>query len=361
MQTVSILSSPADPLDEVSALTHPGSLLSPEGEIVAPYDLEVTDTPATGFLPLSTAQGILNANSATFSPDYASHRKLHVINGMGVTLGDSIIGLTALFALKKRHPQLEEVTLYRPARAPRYVQRLYELAAPALGNVVELPVALDALPQDALKIDIGNHLFWPQFASMPMIDFFLWALGIPPIEVPSDEKRNHWLKSLPLPAWPSDRAGYVLFCPNASTPVRSIPPSLHREMVARLHDDFGVPVVGFAAVDHPHYTDVTPLAPDTADFLNWVKHARYLVTSDTAALHIAAGFDVPSTAFFTTIPPAMRARDYANCHAVSVPVPGLAGIQASARPGDLAALERAYQAVLAEQVGPLHRAPRIAT
>jgi len=33
MQTVSILSSPADPLDEVSALTHPGSLLSPEGEI----------------------------------------------------------------------------------------------------------------------------------------------------------------------------------------------------------------------------------------------------------------------------------------------------------------------------------------
>jgi hypothetical protein len=42
-------------------------------------------------------------------------------------------------------------------------------------------------------------------------------------------------------------------------------------------------------------------------------------------------------------------------------VPGLAGIQASARPGDLAALERAYQAVLAEQVGPLHRAPRIAT
>ena len=194
---------------------------------------------------------------------------------------------------------------------------------------------------------------------MPMIDFFLWALGIPPIEVPSDEKRNHWLKSLPLPAWPSDRAGYVLFCPNASTPVRSIPPSLHREMVARLHDDFGVPVVGFAAVDHPHYTDITPLAPDTADFLNWVKHARYLVTSDTAALHIAAGFDVPTTAFFTTIPPAMRARDYADCHAVSVPVPGLAGIQASARPGDLAALERAYQAVLAEQVGPLHRAPRI--
>src|ERR1700761_3810234 len=105
MQTVSISSSPVDPLDEVSALTHPGSLLSPDSEIVAPYDLEVTDTPATGFLPLSMVQGIVNANCATFAPDYASHRKLRVINGMGVTLGDSIIGLTALFALKKLHPQ----------------------------------------------------------------------------------------------------------------------------------------------------------------------------------------------------------------------------------------------------------------
>ncbi|CAH2787932.1 MAG: hypothetical protein CBARDMAM_2363 [uncultured Caballeronia sp.] len=29
---------------------------------------------------------------------------------------------------------------------------------------------------------------------------------------------------------------------------------------------------------------------------------------DTAAIHIAAGFDIPTTAFFTTIAPDLRAR-----------------------------------------------------
>ena len=261
MQTDSILSSPADPLDEVSALTHPGSLLSPEGEIVAPYDLEVTDTPATGFLPLSTAPGILNANSETFSPDYASHRKLHVINGMGVTLGDSIIGLTALFALKKRHPQLD-IALYRPARAPRYVQRLYELAAPALGNVIELPVALDALPQDDLKIDIGNHLFWPQF-DVDADDRFLphgrWASR------PSTFRltRSAITGSSRCRCRPG-RAIEPATCSSARTQARRCAAFRHRctaKWSCVFHDDFGVPVVGFAAVDHPHYTDITPLAP----------------------------------------------------------------------------------------------------
>ncbi|WP_087656259.1 glycosyltransferase family 9 protein [Caballeronia terrestris] len=327
-------------LDEVSALTHAGSLLSADGEIVAPYDLEVADALTSGFRPLPA---VLNAGIAAFACDYASQRNLHVINGMGVTLGDSIIGLTALFAIRKRHPSLG-ITLYRPARAPRYVQRLYELAAPALGTMVDLPVALDSLPQGDLKIDIGNHLFWPAFATLPMIDFFLWALGVAPSDIPSDDKRNRWLETLPLPE--SEQGSYVLFCPNATTPVRSIPPSMHARLVDRLWREFGVPVAGFAKVDHPHYTDVASLAPDTADFLAWIKHARYVVTSDTAALHVAAGFDVPTTGFFTTIPPSMRARDYANCHAVSVPLPGLDGIQASARSTDLQALERAYTTLL---------------
>ncbi|SAL38882.1 glycosyltransferase family 9 protein [Caballeronia humi] len=333
-----------NPLSEVSALTHAGSLLSPNDEIVAPYDLEMDDALTSGFRPLSMVQGILNAATAALASDYALHCNLHVINGMGVTLGDSIIGLTALFAIKKRHPSLG-ITLYRPARAPRYVQRLYELAAPPLGKVIELPVALDSLPPGDLKIDIGNHLFWPAFASLPMVDFFLWALGVPPSDVPSADKRNRWLQALPLVA--HEREPYVLFCPNATTPVRSIPPSMHAELIERLWREFGLPVAGFGAVDHPHYTDVTPLAPDTADFVAWIRHARYLVTSDTAALHIAAGFDVPTTAFFTTIPPSMRARDYTNCRAVSVPLPGLDGIQASSRATDLAALERAYAMLLA--------------
>ncbi|WP_434116254.1 glycosyltransferase family 9 protein [Paraburkholderia caffeinilytica] len=335
-------------LDEVSALTNAGSLLSRDGEIVASYDLEVSDVTAEGYRALSAVQAIKNANVAPFEVDYSRLTRVHVINGMGVTLGDSIIGLTALAAIKRQHPGISFV-IYRPSRAPAYVKQLYELAAPMLGAVVDLPVDVDSLPDDELRIDLGNHLFWPNFSSMPMVDFFLWALGIPPDDVGPDHKSNDWLKRVNLPAlsteWTSKE--YALLCPTASTPVRSIPNSFRAEAVNRLWEKFHLPVLGFGEVDHQHYMDISSLSVDTAAFLAWVKNARFLVTSDTAAVHIAAGFDVPTVAFFTTIPPELRVRDYASCTAIDLSLTELQGVQASGRAGDLEIVDRAYQKLIA--------------
>ncbi|SAK71493.1 hypothetical protein AWB77_03029 [Caballeronia fortuita] len=325
-------------LADVHALTHAGSLLSPQGEIVAPYDLEAADADASGYAALPAA--ILNANRAPFEIDYARADRVHLVNAFGVTLGDSVIGLSALFALKRLYPHLR-ITIYRPMRAPRYVQRLYELAAPWAGDPVPLPVPLASVPADEPAIDIGNQLFWPRFASMPMIDFFLWAMGVAPDRIAVGDRRNGWLADVPLKA--TANVPYTLFCPDASTPVRSIPASMRACIVARLADETGLPVMGFGAVDHPRYRNIAPLCLDTDDFLAWIGHARYLVTADTAALHVAAGFDIPTTAFFTTIPASLRARDYPNCVAVEFALPHLRGIHASARPADLAALERAYR------------------
>jgi hypothetical protein len=335
-------------LDEVSALTNAGSLLSSSGEIVASYDLEVTDTPALEYRDLSQVTDICNAARHAFSPDYANQSRVHVINGMGVTLGDSIIGLTALCAIASLHPSLQFV-IYRPARAPLYVKQLYDLAAPLFGTIVDLPVRLDTMPERELKIDMGNHLFWPNFSTWPMIDFFLDALGVRPAEVPSEQKRNHWLKRLPLPLHEWHGVPYVLMCPDASTPVRSIPPAVRPEIVERLWKRFGLPVAGFGAVNHLHYTDVTVLSPDTGCFLSWIKHARYVITSDTAAVHIAAGFDIPTTAFFSTVPPALRARDYERCTSIKLDVPELEGLQASNRLIDIKVIDRAYHDLTEEQ------------
>jgi hypothetical protein len=323
-------------LDRAHALTHAGSLLSSAGEIVAPYDLEVSGASTSGFAPLLAVH---NAGITSFDADYAHARDVHLINAFGVTLGDSIIGLSALFALKRLHPQLR-FTLYRPRHAPRYVQQLYELAAPEFGAIVDLPVPLAHLPDDALKIDIGNHLFWPRFASMPMIDFFLWALGMAPDRIPASGKRNRWLADLSLP--PRSDEPYVLFGATASTPVRCIPEQARARIVDRMWEKFGLPVIGFGAVDHPHYRDASTQSPDTAAYLAWVKHARYVVTSDTAALHIAAGFDVPATAIFSTIAARLRARDYTHCVSIELALPDLQGIHKSAREADIEALTRAY-------------------
>jgi ADP-heptose:LPS heptosyltransferase len=75
-----------------------------------------------------------------------------------------------------------------------------------------------------------------------------------------------------------------------------------------------------------------------------------MLTSDTAAVHIAAGFDVPTTAFFTTVAPELRVRDYALCEPVTLPLPELRNMQASDRAQDLARVKSAYEQTLAREL-----------
>ncbi|WP_175923738.1 ADP-heptose--LPS heptosyltransferase [Burkholderia latens] len=345
--TVTLPDAPAGlVLSHDDALVHPGTLLAPDRMLVAPYDIEHGSVRAEGHVPAAPALGLLHAASRPFRLDYDRAADVHVINGMGVALGDSVIGLTALAALREMHPGLR-FTLYRPARAPRYVEALYALAADVVAPSRALPYAADALPGRAQCIDVGNHLYWPAFARQPMIDFFLDALGADPAAVPAAAKRNRWLARLPLPALPAEwRRPYVLFCPNASTTVRSVPRALHAACVERLAQRYGLPVVGFGAIAHAAYVDVSRDATDTARFMAWVKGASVLFAPDTAALHVADGFDVPTLGCFTTIDPALRVRDYPHCVPVPLDVPaGLHGLHRSERADDLAAVEAAYRAV----------------
>ncbi|MCA3847804.1 MAG: ADP-heptose--LPS heptosyltransferase, partial [Burkholderia sp.] len=188
-------------LSHEDALACPGTLLAPDGTLVAPYDVEHGGGRADGHVPAAPALGLLHAAHRPFRLDYDAAQHVHVINGMGVTLGDSVIGLTALAALRASHPGLR-FTLYRPARAPRYVDALYALATDVVAPSRTLPHPVEALPADAPRIDVGNHLYWPAFARLPMIDFFLDALGVDPAAVPAAAKRNRWLARLPLPALP---------------------------------------------------------------------------------------------------------------------------------------------------------------
>lgn len=331
------------PLGPADALTFPGSLFSPDGRLVASYDLEAGDDSLEGYRAAAHQPGIFNADIERFRIDYRTASDVHVVNGMGVTLGDSIIGLTAMSAVKHAFPDVK-FTLYRPRRAPPFVEELYGLAGPLLSARITLPFPLSEFPDDATVIDIGNHLFWPDFAALPMIDFFLGALGVDASSVPSSQKANRWLAGTSLPALPARwrDAPYVLFCPSASTPVRSIPQHVRADLVDRLVQRYDLPVLGFGPVDHARYVDVQSAAISTAHFLALIRCARCVLTCDTAAVHAAAGFDVPTTAFFTTIEPALRVRDYPACRAVELPLPQLRGIHASNQARDIALIERAY-------------------
>lgn len=332
-----------DLLTNEEVLFHQGSLLTPDGRVIASYDIE--QQPLTGpYYSLHGESGIRNAAVSAFNLDYRAISVVQIINGMGVALGDSIIGLTAINALRECNPALHAI-IYRPAKAPVYVDALYHLAAGVIAEMRWLPWRLANLTGPQPSIDLGNHLFWPAFANLPMIDFFLRALGMDPDLISPEHKANRWLERLclPMPSVPWQDRDYVLFCHSASTPIRSIPAAMHLSLVEWLWQRFHCPVLGFTPVNHPHYQDISRFAVDTAQYFSWIKHARFVLTSDSAAVHIAAGFNVPSFAIFTSIMPELRVRDYRLCHSIRLEIPALDNMHASARPQDIALVEQAYQ------------------
>lgn len=328
-------------------LSHRGSWVTQGKWIDHPYDIETGARPFPASAPrsLATLPNVATAAHAAFTLPAKQSRVVHLIGAMGVVLGDSIVGLTALHALRRMHPSLE-LTVYRPASAPDYVEQLYAIAAfSAFTALRRLPWSVTDIADDELIVDIGNFAYWPSFATTPMIDFFLRAIGVDPSFVPAADKANRWLATLNLPtlhsAW-ADRP-YVLFSPDASTPIRRIPASLHHQWIDRLWETYRLPVVGFTAIDHPRYVNVAPLSPDTPTFLRWIRGASALVTADSAAVHAAAGFDVPTTAIFTTIDPALRVRDYAHCRAVDFRIDALNGMHSSDEPEHVALVEQAWR------------------
>ena len=304
------------------------ALLDTSGNVWLPFDLPHLRDTGKGWMPLSSRRMLRHPLRDGMRCAAASTDELHVINGMGVTLGDSIIGMNALAWLKARQPGVR-IHLYRTRHAPAHVERLYPMASHIVDHLHYLPKPLAAIPHDA--IDLSDFLFWPPFATQPMVDFFLQSLGVAPDEVPAAAKCNRWLAGLDLPSLPPLWAGrdYVLLCSEASTPLRSMPEAQALALVEQAWRRYRLPVLGFRPLSHERYTDVSAHSRHLEQYMAWVRDASVLVATDSSAVHVAAGFEVPTLAVFVSIDPVLRVRDYVHCHAIDARTALTSGLHCS--------------------------------
>lgn len=293
-------------------LEYSGSLISNDCLIVAPYDYQKQCY--ENISPLNNGL-IKNWNIKEFSNDYKAIEQLNVINGMGVTLGDSIVGISVLSAIKKENPNIK-INVIRPATAPLYVEEIYNLASSVIDELHYMPYSIQKLHTAAINVDVGNQLYSPYFHIMEMHDYFIQALGLKVDDVNCSELSNKWLGTVDLGAPVFEN--YTLFAPVASTKIRSIPSIFYYDIVDMLAEREGRKVLGFVNVDHENYVNVAKYSPQTKDFLSLIKYASSIYTCDSSALHIAAGFGVPTECIFNTIPPSLRAKYYKNCKSVYV-------------------------------------------
>lgn len=234
--------------------------------------------------------------------------------------------------------------LFRLPGLPAAVRGAYAAAALAETRILPWEHATPERPfspaaRFARVIDLRDFAFDPGFRGVAMIDFFLARLGLDPAAVQPALRRNAWLA--PRVALPPVVPGYVLVCPRSSMTLRDMPAALHAALLHWLRDHAGravltqgVPVAGAASA---------PLAETFAALCALVAGAAAMVSADTAMVHLADAFGVPTLALFTTHRPAWRVRDYPLCRALHFPVPGLPEALEFARgPGDEAAARDAW-------------------
>ncbi len=269
---------------------------------------------------------------------------LAVLNGFGISLGDSVIGLQALWAaMQLGHVSAPPVLIRRPGLRPM-VDLVYPLAADFC-SVRPLPERLNpaALLRDGFErvIDIRDFAFDPGFRGVAMIDFFLAKLRLDPRTVPAALKRNLWLADRVRPARPGFGAGYALLCPSSSMPLRDMPPLAARRVQHWLLARGMRVVTQGAAVDGAL---AAPAAEDMAALCGLVAHAACVISTDTAMVHLADAFSVPCLAFFTTHRPEWRVRDYPLCTPVHLRPEGLPeALEFVGDPADLRAVRAAWE------------------
>lgn len=292
-------------------LEYTGSLLLDGKYIVSPYGIS-KDYPRGEIVPLSSSN-VHNNSISPVSIDYRNTNELTIVNGLGVTLGDSIVGISSLQAIKKINPDIT-INVIRPEHCPDYVNQIYSMAEGVVDSVKYMPLDISNISCSGIMIDMGNQLYWERFDQVEMHDFFLENLGLNPADVNINVKNNSWLKDVKFQD--INLGDYVLFCPTASTKIRSIPSKYHVKIVDELSERFGVKVFGFVDVEHHNYINISSLSKDTRSFSGIVKHAKYLYTCDSSTLHLGAGFGIPTTCIFTSIRPELRSLYYNECESV---------------------------------------------
>jgi hypothetical protein len=269
-----------------------------------------------------------------------------ILNGFGRTLGDGIIGLQALHAALHIGAVRLRPVLFRLPNLATMVQALYQAADFADIGLLPWDFATKERRFDldrscAQVIDMRDFAFDRDFQQTAMIDFFLRRLGVAPDEVPAPLRRNSWLAPRVATVPAQFPPGYVLVCPRASMQLRDMPQAIHAHILRRASAIGPVVTQGIAPEAGGDVIQSRP-AETLEALCGLVRHARLVISTDTAMVHLADAFDVPCLAFFPTHLPQWRVRDYPRCMPIALQSRLPPGIEFSRGAGDIAVAELSW-------------------
>lgn len=247
---------------------------------------------------------------------------LAVINGFGPGIGDTLAGLTAFRVARNKlleHSESVNTTVMVTHSALKNTEAVLQQSG-VINNIRTLPVTLEELCTCNAFMDTGGMAHFPDFDTLVPVDFFLKSFGIDYRTVDAGLKRNRigrpgdpdpgLIEMISRLRNTGDRL--LLFHPQASTPLRSVPASQIRRISGELLQDGGYRIVcavplGF---EQEGITDISACSTGYAEFCYIISSMDAILTVDTSVYHIADCYDIPCVVWFSSIAPEKRIKYY---------------------------------------------------
>ncbi len=236
--------------------------------------------------------------------------RIVILRGGGI--GDLIMLIPALQVLKRLLPG--GVRLYL---ATFQEKTFLFKGMPELEGVMVMPARMNRVTGMDFFLDFSGHD--ALFRNGHMTDFYLACMGLPHEEVPVSWKRP-WLsektaRSARIRKWfrrrRRDGRKQVYLHLGATDIIRRLPPDLGQWLARSLPGaDFVMsPGPGEETTgDRPPNLFFLDTGGSLSDYMTAIACADAVVSTDSSAYHIAAGFQKPAIALFGPVPSAMRTR-----------------------------------------------------
>ncbi|MFW9622252.1 MAG: glycosyltransferase family 9 protein, partial [Macromonas sp.] len=239
------------------------------------------------------------------------HFRIGINNGFGANLGDSMLGATAFRCvapvLQELLPQVT-VDVIMGWTQGQSVASLYE-HTPGIDRVVTQTPTLAELGRYQALFNTHNLIKLPRYGQMPVVDWYLWWLGMEPASVPAASKRNQIHIEPDDTAFVAQKLGpqqgpLILLNQKASVPLRSAPSAFVARLARHLLKQWPkarLVVLQDVGLEHHRILNLSADVTTIGRLAALMAQVDAVVTPDTYPLHLADATSTPCVGLFTSI------------------------------------------------------------
>lgn len=243
------------------------------------------------------------------------HFRLLLANAFGANLGDNLIGLSAfrhvLTLLRAHLPQVSVDVLLGWHADDRLVRLFRGIDGIDICRTQGLSIA--ELERYQGVFDSGELLDLPRYGQMPMVDWYLWWMGLDPAVVPATDKRN----AVALPAadrqfvadhLPPADGPRILINPKASVALRSLSEATTLRLVQTLLAHWPlarVILIQPLALAHPRVSQLAEFITTSDRLAALVAVVDGLIGVNTYTAHLADATSTPAVTLEASLAPAL--------------------------------------------------------